>query len=125
MKCLNKAIIIGRLGKDPKLTMTKTTNMPVCMLSIATSRYTKEKGTDKFNEETTWHSVIAFGETAKKIATASKGAIIWVDGRISNRSYTKEDGSKGYTSEIIADQIAEISTTPKAATTGDYDQTPF
>ena len=113
MRSLNKAFLIGRLGKDARLTISQKSGMPVAMLSVATSRYLKNKNDDKFTEETTWHNVIAFGETAKKIGTAKKGATIWVEGRIQNRSYEKEDKTTGYTSEIIAENISEFAPASK------------
>tara|TARA_Y100000996_G_scaffold24460_1_gene17577 strand:+ start:2174 stop:2572 length:399 start_codon:yes stop_codon:yes gene_type:complete len=96
---MNKAMIMGNLGKDPELTQSKA-GLPICKFPIATSRKVKE------DEYTTWHNVTAFGRTAEILAQyMEKGRKLLVEGRIENGSYEKEDGTKGYTSEIIVDQF--------------------
>ncbi|MBN77060.1 MAG: single-stranded DNA-binding protein [Verrucomicrobiaceae bacterium] len=96
---MNKAMIMGNLGKDPELTQSKA-GLPICKFPIATSRKVKDE------EYTTWHNVTAFGRTAEILGQyMEKGRKLLVEGRIENGSYDKEDGTKGYTSEIIVDQF--------------------
>ena len=96
---MNKAMIMGNLGKDPELTQSKA-GLPICKFPIATSRKVKDE------EYTPWHNVTAFGRTAEILGQyMEKGRKLLVEGRIENGSYDKEDGTKGYTSEIIVDQF--------------------
>lgn len=118
-KCVNKVILLGHIA-EPKLTTTKK-GMPVCQVSLATNRYKKEAD-DSFSEEVTWHRIVTFAETAKKLAELPKGTPIYVEGRISNREWTDDKDVKHYISEIIPENIipfakpepkAERNNTPK------------
>lgn len=104
---VNKAILMGRLGKDPELKYTPN-GTAVCNFSIATSR--KWKGQDGQKQEaTTWHNIVAWGKTAEVIKEYFvKGQEIHIMGRIDNRSYEAKDGTTKYISEVI---VAEFSFT--------------
>ena len=92
---VNKAILIGRLGKDPELKYTSG-NKAVCNFSLATTE--KWSG----NESTTWHNIVAWGKSAESMKEyLVKGQEVYIEGRIDNRSYEDKDGKKKYTSEVI------------------------
>jgi len=97
---VNKAIIMGNLGKDPVLKYTPA-GKAVCNFSIATTeRWTGQDGNK--NEATTWHNIVAWGKQAEVMAEhLVKGQQVYIEGRIANRSYEKKDGTKGYISEIV------------------------
>jgi len=98
---VNKAILLGRLGKDPELRYTPS-GKAVASFSLATSeRWTGQDG--QKNESTTWHNIVAWGKQAELIKEyLRKGREVYIEGRIDNRSYEKKDGSgKGYISEVI------------------------
>ena len=97
---VNKAFILGRLGKDPELRQT-TSGKSCCTFSVATSeRWTDQSGNKQ--ESTTWHNIVAWGKQAEVMKEyLSKGSQVWIEGRIDNRSYDKKDGTKGYTSEVV------------------------
>lgn len=102
---VNKAILIGRLGKDPELKYTPS-GQAVANFSLATSE--KWKGQDgQKNERTTWHNIVAWGKTAELAKEyLSKGREVYIEGRIDNRSYDKKDGSgKGYISEVVVQSM--------------------
>ena len=94
---LNKVLIIGFAGGDPKTSESGMTK--VARLSVATS----EKYNDK--DITEWHSVVAFGKTAEIAAQVRKGQMVYVEGKIRTRSYEK-DGATKYVTEILADKVS-------------------
>jgi single-strand DNA-binding protein len=98
-----KALILGRLGRDPELKHLPTGNA-VCNFSIATSEtYTDKHGERK--ESTSWHNIVAYGKVAELCAQyLKKGSQAFVDGKIQTRSYEK-DGEKRYVTEIIANSV--------------------
>lgn len=100
MRSLNRATIIGHLGKDAEL--TQTPNSSVVKFSIATTH--RFKRGDEWTEETDWHNIVLWrGDNLVQYLT--KGTSVYVEGRISNRSYEAKDGAKRYISEIVADQV--------------------
>lgn len=104
---MNRAILIGRLGKDPELKYIES-GTAVCNFSIATGRSWTGSDGEK-NEVTTWHNIVAWAkqaELAKEYLT--KGRQVAIEGRIDNRSYEKKDGTTGYISEVVADRIEFI-----------------
>ena len=106
MAGVNKAIILGHLGRDPELKYMQS-GQPVCKLNIATSR----KYTNKNNEpveETEWHRVSVWGKQAEHCNNfLTKGRQVYVEGRLRTSSYDK-DGQKHYTTEIVADTVQFI-----------------
>ena len=97
---VNKAIILGRLGKDPELKQTEKTT--IAAFSVATS--------EKFNgnEVTQWHNVKAFGELANNIAKYfKKGDRIYIEGKITYNTFEK-DGKKQTYTDIIAQSFSFI-----------------
>ena len=115
---INKAIIYGNITKDIEL-KTLPSGSAVASFSVATNRTWKDKNGAK-QESTDFHNVVAFGKTAELIAQyLSKGASIYVEGRIQTRSWDGQDGKKNYRTEIVVDQMQfgpkkAGSTAPKA-----------
>lgn len=97
---VNKAILIGNLGKDPELKYT-TSGKAVATFSLATSE--RWSGADgQKNESTTWHNIVAWGKQAEVMKEyLSKGKQVYIEGRIANRSYDDKDGNKKYISEVV------------------------
>lgn len=97
---VNKAILIGRLGKDPELKYTPS-GKAVATFSLATSeRWTGADG--QKNEATTWHNIVAWGKQAEIMKEyLAKGKQVYIEGRIDNRSYDDKEGNKKYISEIV------------------------
>jgi len=94
MASVNKAILIGHVGKDPEIRSTASGDT-VSSFSLATnSGYGDNKTTD-------WHNVIFFGKTADFIRDyVKKGSQLYVEGRIANRNYVDKSGVKKYVTEI-------------------------
>lgn len=104
MKGLNQVQLIGNLGADPEMRFTPSAKA-VTAFSMATSR--KYKGqNDELVEETTWHKVITWEKLAESCnKSLAKGDPVFVQGRISNRSWEDDTGQKHYSSEIVANQV--------------------
>ncbi|HLH77493.1 MAG TPA: single-stranded DNA-binding protein [Candidatus Binataceae bacterium] len=102
---VNKAILVGNLGKDPEVRYLPS-GQAVASFSLATSdNYTDRGGTRQ--ERTEWHNIVVFGKQAELASQyLKKGRQVYIEGRISNRQYEAKDGSgKRYRSEIIAQRI--------------------
>ena len=105
MTTINKAIILGRLGRDPEVRYTSG-GMAVANISIATNSRSKDQ-TGQWVDVTEWHRVVLFNKTAE-IAEKylKKGGAVYVEGRIQTKNWEdKESGQKRYSTEIIADQM--------------------
>ncbi|HFE46397.1 MAG TPA: single-stranded DNA-binding protein, partial [Nannocystis exedens] len=101
---INKAIVIGNLGRDPELRYTQG-GQPVCRLAVATSRRYLNKRSNEMVEETEWHRITVWGKQAEHCNTyLTKGRQVYVEGRLKTSSYEKE-GQRHYSTEIIADNV--------------------
>ena len=104
MASVNKAILIGNLGKDPELRYTSS-GQAVASFSLATTDRYKDKD-GNWQERTDWHNIVVWGrqgETAKEYL--SKGRSAYIEGRIQTRSYDDKDGNKKWITEIVASRV--------------------
>lgn len=105
MAGVNKAIILGRLGGDPEIKYMQNGDT-VANLSLATSEKWTDKKTGELRENTEWHRIVAFRQTAEIIQKyCRKGQNLFIEGKIKTRKWTDNNGIERYTTEIIADQI--------------------
>lgn len=106
MAYLNKAMLIGNVGKDPVIAVTPSGRKKVSF-SIATSRrYRDSNGEQK--EETYWHNIVGWGKTADIVETLGikKGTSLYVEGSIVNRSWEEPTtGIKKTLTEINLDSF--------------------
>ena len=99
---VNKAIIVGHLGRDPE-----TRNFPnggkVVNLRIATSESWKDKQSGERKERTEWHSVAIFDEGLAKIAEQylRKGTMVYIEGQLETRKWQDQSGADRYSTEIV------------------------
>ena len=108
MSSVNKAIILGRLGKDPEIRYMQNGGA-VANLSIATSQKWKDKNTQEQKEKTEWHRVVLYNRLAEvAVEYAKKGALLYIEGRIETKKWTDKDGQDRYTTEIIGEQMQLI-----------------
>jgi len=113
---LNKVMLIGRLGQSPELKFTKN-NTPVLTLSLATNQSVKDG--DGWRDVTTWHTVIVWQKLAENIAKyVKKGNRIYVDGKLSVRTYTDKENVKRTVTEIVADAIQLLESKPTESNPG-------
>ena len=101
---LNKAILIGNLGKDPEMRYTPG-GLGIANFNIATSETWNNKEGAK-ETRTEWHRIVAFGKLAEICGEyLSKGKQVYIEGRIQTRDWEDKDGNKKYTTEIVANQM--------------------
>ncbi|SEM18037.1 single-strand binding protein [Syntrophus gentianae] len=113
---INKAILVGRLGKDPEVRYTPDGAM-VTSFSLATDEQWKDKSGEKV-QKTEWHNIVTFGKLAEICGNyLAKGLLVYIEGRIRTRSWEGKDGVKRYTTEIIASDMKMLS--PKGADRGE------
>ncbi|MGB5108003.1 MAG: single-stranded DNA-binding protein [Candidatus Zixiibacteriota bacterium] len=105
MASVNKAILIGNLGKDPELRYTPA-GVAVCTFSLATTEKWRDKTSNEQKESTTWHNIVLWrrqAEIAKEYL--SKGSPVYIEGRIQTRTYDDKDGNKKWITEIVGDRL--------------------
>ena len=91
---MNRATLIGFLGKDAEVKTTRN-NASFTVLSLATTRYWKDRETGDRQSQTTWHRCIVWGKLGEFAATLTKGSHVQIEGEIRTREYTqKTDGKK-------------------------------
>lgn len=105
MSSVNKAILIGALGRDPEVRYLPNGDA-VANLSIATNSSWKDKSTRERKQETEWHRLTAYGKIAEIIGEyCKKGKSIYVEGRLKTRKWQDKEGVERYTTEIVVDQM--------------------
>ena len=104
MASLNRVMLIGNLGKAPELRQT-TSGEDVTNFSIATNeQWTDASGARQ--KRTTWHNIVVWGKAAKNASQyLSKGARVFVEGRLQNRTWEDKDGASHNTTEIVSRDI--------------------
>lgn len=102
---VNKAIIIGRLTRDPEL-RTTSNGQTIASFSVATSRQWKDQSGQK-QEKTDFHNVVAWGKQGEVIGQYfTKGQEIYVEGRMETQSWDdKDSGKKMYRTEIVLEKF--------------------
>lgn len=104
---INKAILIGNLGKDPEVRRLES-GAVVCSFPIATSETYKDKTGQKVSK-TEWHNIVMWrglAEIAEKYL--KKGSSVYIEGKIKTRSWEDQENNMRYTTEIVADQMTML-----------------
>ena len=103
MKSLNRATLVGNVGKDPEVKYLPNGTM-VTKFSLATNERYKDKA-DEWVDKTEWHNVVAWAKLAEIAEKyVKKGHQLFVEGQIQTRSWDK-DGVKHYMTEINAKDL--------------------
>ena len=102
---INKAVILGTLGKDPEVRYATNGNAVVNM-NVATNEFWKDRQTGEAQERTEWHRIVVFGKLAE-IASQylKKGSKAYFEGRIETNKWTDQGGIDRYTTQIVANQM--------------------
>lgn len=99
---VNKAILIGHLGRDPEI-RTFQNGGRIASMRVATSETWRDKDTGERKERTQWHSVVIFNEPLVKLAEQylRKGSKVYVEGQIETRKHVNEAGVERYFTEVV------------------------
>ncbi len=104
---VNKVILVGHLGKDPEVTYTPS-GQAMAKFSLATNRRSKDK-TGEWKDEADWHNIVAWGKTAEFCSQyITKGRLVYVEGRIQNRTWEDKEGKKRYATDIVANNVIAL-----------------
>ena len=114
-RSLNKVQLLGNCTADLILKYTAS-NDPVCSFSLATNRYwTTAKGEKK--EDVEFHRLVAWGKLAELCSQLiKKGSKIYVEGRLSTRTFKIADGTEKTTTEIVLEDMIVLDGHPKVET---------
>jgi single-strand DNA-binding protein len=113
---VNKAILVGNVGKDPVIQYIKE-DLPVARFTLATSETYRDKNGEKVTN-TEWHNITAWRGLAKLVEQyIKKGTQLYIEGKISTRSYEK-DGITRYMTEIVASTIQFVGRAESGNSTG-------
>ncbi|MBP6912094.1 MAG: single-stranded DNA-binding protein [Candidatus Pacebacteria bacterium] len=116
---INRAMILGNLTRDPEL-KSLPNGTKVVSGSLATNRTYKDQNGEK-KEQVEYHNIVAFGKVAELIAQYSKkGASLYVEGRMTTRSWDGTDGQKKYRTEVIIENFQFGPRKDSASTQGVY-----
>ncbi len=101
---LNKVLLIGRLAADPEIRNTASGQL-VGTVRIATSRVWNDQSGQR-QEQTEFHSVVCWGKLAELAQKyMQKGQLVHFEGRLQNRSWQAQDGTKRYATEVVAENL--------------------
>ena len=108
---VNKAILIGHLGKDPEVRYIPS-GEAVANVTLATSETWKDKSGVK-QERTEWHNIVFFKRLAEIVGEyLKKGSLIYVEGRITTEKWTDKEGKDRYTTKIVANEMKMLGGKP-------------
>ncbi len=102
---MNKAILVGRLTKDPELKTTGS-GVSVCSFTLAINRRFKNA---EGNYDADFINCVAWRQQAEFISKYfSKGRMVGICGSIQTRTYDREDGQRVYVTEVVADEVSFV-----------------
>jgi single-strand DNA-binding protein len=103
-RCLNKVLIIGRIGRDPEMRYTPS-GRPVTTFSVGTTRSWNTSEGEK-RSETEWFNVVAWSNLAEICKQhISKDRLVYVEGRLQTRHWEDQEGNKHSATEIVANEM--------------------
>jgi single-strand DNA-binding protein len=102
---VNKAFILGRVGKDPLVSHYNNAKKVTFSMATTGRGYTKQDGT-QVPDRTEWHNIVAWRNLAEVCEKyVHKGDILYIEGKITTRSWDDERGQKHYITEIVAEVV--------------------
>ena len=99
---INKVILVGNLGADPKVSNTAS-GTKIVNLNIATSDSWKDKVSGERKERTEWHRVVIFNSQLADVAERylRKGSKVYLEGQLQTRKWEDNNGQERYTTEVV------------------------
>lgn len=99
---MNKAILMGRLTKDPEVRYTSTNNTAVCSFTLAVDRRFVRQGEER---QADFIPIVAWSKLAEFCGRYfQKGQQVAVVGRIQTRTWDDNEGKRHYVTEVIAEE---------------------
>jgi len=121
-RSLNRVQLIGNLTRDPELRYTPNGNA-VVTFGLATNRgWTTDSGEKR--EEVDFHRVVAWNKLAELCSQfLTKGRKVYVEGRLSTRNWTGQDGAQKSTTEVVIDDMILLDNQRQGASSGGSEET--
>jgi single-strand DNA-binding protein len=115
---VNKAILVGRLGRDPETRFTSG-GQAVANFTLATDETFKDRSGER-QKRTEWHRIVLWGKLAEITQQyVKKGMLVYIEGRIQTRQWEdKRDGQKKQTTEIVANVMRMLTSRAEGAAAG-------
>jgi single-strand DNA-binding protein len=115
---VNKAILVGRLGRDPETRFTSG-GQAVANFTMATDETFKDRSGER-QKRTEWHRIVVWGKLAEITQQyLKKGMLVYIEGRIQTRQWEdKRDGQKRTTTEIVANVMRMLTSRAEGAAAG-------
>ncbi|CAN5158818.1 single-stranded DNA-binding protein [soil metagenome] len=122
-RSLNRVQLIGNMTKDPELRYTPS-GTAVCTFSIATNRsWTTDSG--EKHDETDFHRIVAWRKLAELCSQfLVKGRKVYVEGRLSTRTWTGQDGTQTLSTEVVIDDMILLDSKGAGAPAGPREDSP-
>jgi single-strand DNA-binding protein len=112
MPSFSRTEVLGHVGKDAELRYLGN-GTAQAKFSVAVSRNRKDKQ-DQWVEETEWFNVVAWAELAERVSkNVTKGALVFVEGRMQTRTWDDDQGTKHYMTELVANTVLSLDKQPK------------
>jgi single-strand DNA-binding protein len=116
---LNKAEVIGHLGRDPEIRYTKD-GTAIANLAVVTSEVYKDKESGQRKERTEWHRIVLFRRLAEIAGEyLVKGALVYIEGPLRTRKWQDQAGQDRYTTEIVGRELRMLSSPRSGAQASD------
>lgn len=109
---VNKVILVGNVGKNPDVVTFPTdgaTPVKKASFPVATTEARRNRDNERV-EITEWHNVVCWrglADVAERILT--KGAQIYIEGRLQSRTWEDKEGNKRHVTEVVADNLLLLS----------------
>lgn len=115
---MNKAILIGRLTRDPETRYTQS-GTAVCTFTLAVDRRFARRDENNGQPTADFIPIVVWSKLAEVCGNnLTKGRRVGVDGRIQVRTYDAQDGTKRYVTEIVAENVEFLDSKNAAAPAG-------
>jgi len=98
---INKVILVGNLGADPEVRSLEN-GAKVARISVATNENYQDKS-GEWQKITEWHNIVAWRGLAERAENyLKKGAMVYVEGKLTTRKWQDQNGNDRYTTEVVA-----------------------
>lgn len=108
---VNKAIIVGNLGRDPEIRFMQSGDK-VVNLAVATSERWTDRTSGERREKTEWHRVVVFDQNIADVAEKylKKGSKVYLEGQLQTRKWTDQSGVEKFTTEVVLQRFRGVLT---------------
>jgi|SRR5579871_5801837 len=102
---VNKAILVGHVGKDPNIRTAQSTGKKIASFSLASTESWRDRDTGERRKATEWHNIVVFNEGLVDVVEkyVRKGSRLYIEGKIKTRRYKGQDDIDRSVTEIVLD----------------------